>query len=341
MLSDKQLELLEVRNWKDIKGSFKQADLLLGNGFSIGICPDFNYKSLFGCFLKTCDEATRKKFEAFGTTNFEFIMNELKAAQRVNTIFNIPCGQLAGPNKALKEGLIKTVEHVHPRCGEVDSGKLLRASKALDCFGDVYTLNYDALFYKIIMITNERNRLNGSVKPFNDYFWSHYDTHYLEFKDYQNYSEFKHVYYLHGALFIFRTDSAHLKIKRTASRELISEVSAQIEKGNFPLFVSEGTPEDKLRTIESSRYLTFSLDNLRGSEEPIVIYGASLSEPDKHIREAISRPFGKPNKTKRIAYAIYVGDKTEEDIQEEIANIKSYFPHQEVVCYNASTLFNF
>lgn len=56
-----------------------------------------------------------------------------------------------------------------------------------------------------------------------------------------------------------------------------------------PLFVSEGSPEHKLRTIRGSDYLSFALNTLATDDDNIVVFGSSLSPPDAHIVQAINK----------------------------------------------------
>lgn len=171
--------------------------------------------------------------------------------------------------------------------------------------------------------------------PFSDYFFNHTYEGYLEFNENQNY-HCKKVYYLHGALFIFVSLYRTLKIKRGGSDvELINLISEKISQKKYPLFVSEGTSSMKQSKIFSNNYLSFCFRKLKDSgNAPIVIYGASFLDNDRHIWHAIDK------KNRRVYVGIYtdaVEDQAELIRQKSI--VKTELPKSDVIFFNSSTLF--
>jgi hypothetical protein len=75
---------------------------------------------------------------------------------------------------------------------------------------------------------------------------------------------------------------------RTGKRltELIEE---GLEKGQYPLFIAEGSPEKKLEQIQGSGYLWYALEQLRTIQSPLVFFGHSLGDSDGHILNVIAR----------------------------------------------------
>src|ERR1044071_4899904 len=75
---------------------------------------------------------------------------------------------------------------------------------------------------------------------------------------------------------------------RNGSR-LLDRVIAQWETGQWsPLFVSEGTNEQKLTAIRRSHYLnTVYAEVLPALGQNIVVYGWSMSAHDQHLVDAI------------------------------------------------------
>ncbi len=333
-----RLRDLDILDWKNYSAHFEQADLLLGNGFSINLSPDFRYDSLFAESLNDWQDEEKEIFNNFGTSNFEAIQQELQAAIRVNSLFNLPTGDIEEAVKKLRTGLISAIERKHPRARDIDKEYLWKISKQLAQFSDIFTLNYDLYLYHLIMLVKDRypSSTEPYIRPYNDYFWRHSgdDAGYLEFVDYQNYSHYKHVYYLHGALFIFSGFFNDLKLRRHGSNELIDCVAEQIKEGKMPLFVSEGNWKDKLSVINHSPYLSFARAKLRNARAKLVIYGASLSsEQDKHIVETLNE------QRRDIAVAIYVDNKTEDELRSEVFGFRSKLSPHDVLFFDSSTLF--
>lgn len=276
-LSDIELRNLEVYSWQAIGERFIGSDLLLGNGFSMNLVGGFSYNSLFQEFVDCCEGDDRDRWERFGSTNFELIMQRLTNALRINEIFGIDCAEMNDALTAVRRGLVGAIQRIHPRYDDIGRENLQRIAHELVPFDDIYTLNYDLLLYHIIMLLRDMSDESDSVRPYNDYFWGHRNDAFLEFRDYQNYAKYKHVYYLHGALFLFKAGYLDLKVRRAGNTsELVDLISEIIEGGAIPLFVSEGTAEDKLLAISGSNYLRFALSSLQESVKSLVIFGTSL-----------------------------------------------------------------
>ena len=332
-LNATELKEIGVFAWEDIKKDFEKADLLLGNGFSLNLAPSLHYDSLFREFLTLCTAEERLIFEAFITSNFEIIMADLLGASKVNKIFDLETDKIEAAIVKVRDGLIQAIEAKHPRATSLNWKKLSAIAEDLDNFNDIYTLNYDVILYHIIMLLLDRHKNDNRVRPYNDYCWKTIDNRYLEFMDYQEIPKYKHVYYLHGALFLFKHGHMDMKLKRGGDTELIDCIEKEIASNHLPLFVSEGTANDKELAISRSSYLGFALSKLRVAREPIVIYGTSLSDPDKHIREAVFRG------SRRIAYSIYTGDKTKEQLIQDTKDMQERLPVKHLVFFDSSTLF--
>ena len=203
-IDSKVLENLEIVPWTERAKDFANADLLLGNGFSLNLAEVFSYGSLFDRFLKNSDADDDKVLRAFNTTNFEFILEDLGTASRVNSVMGLPFAPTDELGNRVREGLIKTIEQSHPRKASVNWPRLESIADDLAQFRDIFTLNYDALLYHIIMICKDRWDSGRKSNRYNDYFWKALDAEHLQFMDYQKIRPYQHVYYLHGALFLFK-----------------------------------------------------------------------------------------------------------------------------------------
>lgn len=334
------LENLEIFDWPNYAEAFNRADLLLGNGFSINLSPEFSYSSLFEEFLATCSGADRARFCAFRTGNFEAIQRELQAAERVNALFEIDSPQVTASIQLLRQGLIKAIREKHPQASAINKERIAALTKQLETFSNIFTLNYDLYLYHIIMAV--RDRYGDPIDPirfaYNDYFWSRDvdDARYLDFVNYQKYSFFKHAYYLHGALFLFPGPLNDKKLRRQDAKELIDCVAEQIALGNMPLFVSEGRWQEKVNVIMHSPYLRFAYEGLCGARRKVVIFGTSLAEEqDKHIIDALNA------RNRSLAVAIYVNDRSTDQLKSETHAFRSKFPRHDIIFFDSATLFKF
>ncbi len=337
-LDQNELLELDINSWKDIHKEFEHSDLFLGNGFSLNFSDVFFYGSLFEKFLKQIPGDKKSLLNNLDTTNFEAIQLILMHAKRINELLAYPIEKIEELLKILREGLVKVIRDNHPQASETDKKKLEGISEKLDIFKNIYTTNYDLYLYHIIMISKDRYRENNSIQPYNDYFWLKLNSH-LEFMDYQEYKFYKHIYYLHGALFLFSGELLNhhtdlkLKLRRGQDWELIDEIARMINTNHLPLFVSEGSSEQKLRAISRSPYLMFAFSKFKECSESLVIYGSSFSEQDQHIVSALDR------KKRNIAVSLFIGDKKGGNLKKEMSDIRSQLTRHDVVFFDSSTLF--
>lgn len=340
MLSEKQLKELGIGNWSTLAKDFDGADLLLGNGFSLNLSGYFEYKSLFEEFLKQWEPSASecKIFRSFGTNNFELIQESLINAKRVNKLLRIAINhKIDHTIELLKNGLIKSIRNTHPSSSQIDRDQLKRLSTQLNNFGDIFTLNYDLFLYHIIMQMKDESDKQNRYAPYSDYFWSEHDKQFMQFMDYDEYPR-NHVYYLHGALFLFKISPDTLKLRRgDAPRELIEMIGEVITRGTMPLFVSEGKYKEKLKTIERSSYLSFCYESLGTSENKLVIFGSSLSYQDTHIANAINYRRNR----RELAIAIHIGNKSRDELQEIMKRLKAKFKSHNIYFFDSETIFKF
>lgn len=340
ILSETALQKTGVFQWPDIAGAFKASDILLGNGFSMNLTNVFGYGALFPRFLSNCSPADQAALAGFNTTNFEFILEDLGTAARVNALMSLPTAQVLSLANRVREGLIRTIEAIHPRKHAVDWTRLELVAGELNHFNDVYTLNYDALLYHIIMICKDRYVRHGHWRRYNDYFWNAISANYLQFMEFQNIAPYNHVYYLHGALFLFKLDQSvetlteiDVKLRTGGASELLDAIATELRGGTLPLFVSEGRADEKQRAISRSEYLRFANEALEMSRPKLVIYGASLGDQDEHIAQAVC------NGTAEAAVSVYPAGKTSTQLEQEINAMKSRLPGVHLTFFDSRSLF--
>ena len=202
MPTERELAENNIINWNLIEHRYTNPDLLLGNGFSLQFSGNFSYTSLFEIFLQNCDDVHRKLFREFDTTNFELIQKYLTYALKVNGILELSTTEINTAIEQLKNGLIQTIEQVHPRNQDINFNQLERIALQMSAFGNIFTTNYDLYLYHIIMKSMDLRLSQKGYVAYQDYFWGNQAPNgFKQFMSYQNYN-YKDIFYLHGSLFI-------------------------------------------------------------------------------------------------------------------------------------------
>jgi len=273
--------------------------------------------------------------EYFAALRLEILID----AKRVNELFEIDTDnrRIDGAIKFLKNGLIESIRNNHPRSSQINQEQLQRLSIQLNNFSDIFTLNYDLFLYHIILKMKDKSDKENRDAPYSDYFWGEYDEQFKQFMDY-DYPNRKHIYYLHGALFLFKIPPDTLKLRRgDAPRELIEMIGDVITRGIMPLFVSEGHYKEKLKAIERSNYLSFCYEALEQSKNKLVIFGSSLSSQDAHIANAINYK----RNNRELAIAIHIGNKSKDELEREMKSLKAKFKFHKIYFFDSETIFKF
>ena len=105
---------------------------------------------------------------------------------------------------------------------------------------------------------------------------------------FNNNSHSNTCFYLHGALHIF--DSGNEIIKKTYSKTgkpLKEQIKEELNNNRYPIFVSEGTSEQKKTKILHNAYLNHCYKSLCAIGGDLVVFGTILKSNDEHIQEAI------------------------------------------------------
>jgi hypothetical protein len=270
--------------------SQNQPTLLLGNGFGMAYDPNiFSYQALFNSVDWSSTKRIQQVFAHLKTWDFELAIRQLDIAANVADIYGLidsatgtkASGVLRHDACFLKNVLIRAVEQKHPaHIFEVPANRLLRTAKFLRNFGQLFTLNYDLLLYWTLV-----QPASGLTGYFRDGFRTVEGA--LEWTAFPKLG----VMYLHGALHLFQQNGRLEKIKyhQAEGGRLIQQIRDRIANGHAPLFVCEGSNQQKLTHIESSVYLRHCFRSFESSTGVLFIYGLSLGDPDQHILDAISR----------------------------------------------------
>lgn len=274
---------MEIKKWNDIKEDFRDG-LLLGNGASVAINESFSYKSLKNHAIDEgyFTEQVQALFDAFHTEDFELILRIVWHAYHVNDALEIDDDKTKEAYEAVRDTLISSVRSIHcsHETAQTDFEFMYRFSKE---FNTVCSLNYDLTFYWLIMYGN--NIKDGHT--FKDCFTDKsFDDDWPKFRDpIYNQKKCTLFFYPHGNL-VFARDKIENEVKiRSDDEDLLESILTKWENGSYiPLFVSEGTSEQKIKSIQSSYYLnTVFREVLTDIEDSLVIYGWGLGEHDLHI----------------------------------------------------------
>lgn len=300
------------------------ATLILGNGASMAVSSSFSYTNLFGkaCNDSILNQTSKNLFETLQTTDFELVMNKLRKAYIINEVLQLDTDNVAlHTYDNIRQSLIKTIKEIHVQYADAIF-QIDNIRKFLEKFKTVISLNYDLLIYWAIMASNDR-------KPYKmkDCFTNHidgnlgfeYDIEKLR-EPYNGGPDPTLVFYPHGNLILASNENNdELKIRINNNTNLFDAIGEKWKQKYVPLFVSEGSSEQKLKAIRRSTYLNFVYENVLSHLEPtVIIYGWKLAEQEQHL---IKKIFSN-NKISNVYISMYLGSNPEPiDEQKRIASM--------------------
>lgn len=308
--------------WEKIEHQFKRGGILIGNGFSCAVWDKFGYSSLFE--RASSDESIqhplspedKRCFEEMNTQVFERVLSNLANAHKINGALGCSNPVVMARYNHIKNALGEVVRAVHVPRVMVPDDVLVKIREELRHYKFVYSTNYDLLIYWSVLHENNN-------KDFVDFFWSRSNGLGCRFSltntSVRNENSTR-LFYLHGALHLHRKECTGRTYK-VVNREVGNLLDIQ----EIPLFVSEGSSEDKLRAIGSSDYLSFAYSQFTEHQGSLVVFGHSLDDMDEHLREAIRNMAINHKRTQmkplEIAISIYRGNKSFEKIVAQKANL--------------------
>ena len=273
--------------WSKHEDAFNSGNILIGNGQSISVWSKFKYPSLFSiaCSKEVSHPLTSEDlqlFERLGRNdNFEWVLFSLRHAQLVCSSLNLDDTLIISRYRSIRQSLVEAVHASHAdwqmyQSFPSENSSLEQVASGLITYDSIYSLNYDLLLYWAMM---------PKIESYLDFLWKPFDLSDVEI--YERGNKRTKVYFLHGGIHLCKNEIGQT-IKRKATELSILEQFSSLEDTNVPLFVSEGTWEDKLLSISSSDYLSFCYNQLMRASGKLVILGSNLSvEQDMHIVNAI------------------------------------------------------
>jgi len=296
--------MTKIHQWNDIKDSFTDG-LLLGNGSSMAIHPDFGYGSLFEAAQENghLTAPVAAVFDAFGVNDFELVLRRLWQAKVVNFTLDVPAGPVEEAYLQVRTALIATVRDVHITHEDALT-HLKPIYTFMHTFKTVVSLNYDLLVYWAVMqsrgdLGNWLKDCFGKGGAFPDE-WEYMRRPYYA-------AGATLVFYPHGNLVLARDfDESERKISTGGFQDLLGQILDEWESGKaVPLFVCDGTSEQKVKSISGSSYLQrVYREVLPAMGDSLVIYGWAMGEQEAHILQKLKQ--GRPQ---RIAVSVYQGNE--------------------------------
>jgi hypothetical protein len=299
--------------------------LVLGNGFSIAKFPQiFTYDALFSRADFTGNERLKRVFDKLKSHDFEAVMRHLLMLVKSGEEYNFGTAAIDEVKKdieSLKQVLIQTICNNHPDSpNDVDDASYAKCFAFLRHFltrrqSHIYTLNYDLLLYWCIARIGLSDE--ASARIINDGFSNPSNDTDADYVSWQGESQafFSNIRYPHGALHIFDAGDDIQKITFSRTNEkLIDQTRQALDRGLFPLFVSEGSSKQKIEKIKHNAYLYTCFQQFCGDvrgfvrdadgepDTAMVIYGHSLNSVDDHFWSKLMR-----GKIRDVYVSIYGG----------------------------------
>lgn len=311
----------------------RQFHLLLGNGFSVSYDPKiFSYNALHEFVKNLKDKDLSKILEVIETRNFEVIMQYLdNFASLIDALGGDPKlkKRVEDASAKLKTSLLDAVRAMHPehvfKVPEDQSAACATfLQKFLNTSGNIYSTNYDLLLYWVLMRNAIINHVDGCGRELKNDAGDYVAPEDQEWSDliWGKNRKKQNVFYLHGALPFFDSGIAVVKEEYNVYNYLLQNISARMEKGEYPIFVTAGDGEQKLNHITHNQYLTYCYDSFCQAEGSLVTFGFSFGQYDEHIISAINKAAKQkvPNKL----WSIYIGVYSPED-KKHIEQIEGKF----------------
>nr|WP_267118775.1 DUF4917 family protein [Xanthomonas sacchari] len=291
--------------WAQVAPNYHQGTIVLGNGASIAVSPRFSYGSLLDHAQQQglLARDVQQLFQFFRTSDFELILRLVWQASNVNRALQIQDNSTRQAYLNVRDCLIQAVRNVHPEHNLV-SHQLPSMYQFLKEFDTVFSLNYDLLVYWAM--TYGLNVDDGHA--FKDCFqWNgRFDDNWGRYRNRYREQTNTLVFYPHGSLALCR-DAVEQEFKiRNAGTGLLEAILDEWRSERVvPLFVSEGTTQQKVLSIQSSYYLsTVYREVLTSQRTALTLYGWGMGEHDRHLLKRM-RETG----IHRVAVSVFRGDQ--------------------------------
>ncbi|MGI0108203.1 DUF4917 family protein, partial [Salinimicrobium sp. WS361] len=299
--------------------------LLVGNGFSMAYDHKiFSYNALYKFIENLEDPVLSQLFKVINTKNFEMVMQQLDNFIEIAEAFGSDQSlikQLQEANQTLRNSLINAIKELHPEhVFEVPEEKSKTCSRFLNEFLDhegnkIFTTNYDLLMYWVLMRNKTERAIDGFGREVEnpDAYKTGEEFEYSDELIWGKHKDEQSVYYVHGTLPIFDNGIDIIKEVYTNGHYLLENVKERLDRKEYPVFVTAGNGEEKLKHIMHNRYLTHCYENLCKIEGSLITFGFNFGEYDEHIIDAINKAAKQGQRAGDKLFSIYIGVYSEND----------------------------
>lgn len=303
--------------------------LLVGNGLSINVSPDFGYESLYEEAEKSTaqDRLTvldRAIFERFRTRNFEVVLGKLRDAIALAEALGRKKEPYRRRFRSIQAALGTAIRDVHLERWEVPNSSLGAIKAELENYRAIFSTSYDLIVYWAI-------GHNEDYRAFCDCFWAN-GRNEFDPDNCEVWLGRRPVYYMHGALHLVVQGSGVTRKLTRNNRTLLDQFGKPItgDPEARPLLITEGAARDKLRAIEGNDYLAHVYEALENQSKPLLVFGHALGEQDRHLVEAINANPERP-------VAVSMVKESRKKRRERQAAIWGKLDANEVYFYDAAT----
>ena len=326
--------LTTVKKWDEIKDAAHWDSLLFGNGASIAISDKFSYASLLGLASQKryISEEVKSLFTFLRTHDFEYVLGILFNANVVNQTLKIKDQTTAKAYYSLRDALIKTIIDTHVEWNEAKD-RFSKLADYLKRFKIVVSLNYDLVVYWTMLVGNDKFGPNLFKDCFiKGKFCTDWRRLVPPFGDARSSTL---VFYPHGNLSLVRDIYGIEKKIQASGASLLKKVFNEWTTTNHtPLFVAEGTSNQKLGAIYRSEYLRQVFEDvLPNIGSNLVIYGWSVGANDLHILKAIAR---RSEAITSIALSVHSSD-TNATVTKKVEILKVYFQTATIYLFDSES----
>jgi hypothetical protein len=297
-------------DWEQVCTEQEWRVLLSGNGVSRAVSNKFAYESLYE--IAQLAENDRALFAAVGTTNFEEVLNHLRTAAFVCQ--QVGHGEAAAETRyqAIHNALITAVHEHHVNWDRVVGHRLNQIREELRQFTAVFTTSYDLIFYWAMMAGPPHDPAQG----FGDLFWNVEHT-FVPTDTAPFDPDMTLMFWLHGGLHLYRSAAPWVTSKRVNQGANLLATFA--DDGHLPLYIGEGTADQKRHAIATSDYLEHAYRTLTGSDDNLVVLGQALGGTDQHLTRAVA------SVPRNVAYGVYAPNQLTANLQR--ATIEAALPN--------------
>lgn len=270
----------------------------------MAISRNFGYGSLLDHARQNSlfEEDVQRLFTRFETNDFELILRLVWQAARVNKALAIQDRRTCQAYLNVRNCLIQAVRDIHPPHEEV-SKHLPHMHSFLKEFNTVLSLNYDLLVYWTMMYGFDTQRSHAFKDCFKDGLFAENWRVYRERISEQTNTL---VFYPHGNLALCRDITEQEYKIHAGGNALLSKIlDTWASEESVPLFVSEGTLQQKIRSIQSSFYLTTVYrEVLKMPRIKLTIFGWAMGEQDLHLLQRL-----RETSINRVAVSVFGKDQ--------------------------------